>query len=262
MEIVIDFSKGKTLKASLPNIIMDGNIIERTESAKILGVHISSDLTWNTHVDHIVAKASKRLYMLYQVKRAGISQNDLLKIYVSVVRPILEYACPVWSTNLPNYLSHKIEMVQKRAMRAIYPGLSYDDILQKLGTTSLHERRTNICQKYFNNMKKREHRLNHLLPEPRSTQYNLRTMNELPVIKCRTSRFQNSFLPWALSNCQWFYLLFIWIFFFIIILVILFIDFINYLFLPCFTPVIVLHLALIFMSIQMCILIQQSFCCQ
>ena len=51
-------------------------------------------------------------------------------------------------------------------------------------------------------------------------------------------------------------------FFIIIILVTLFIDFINYLFLPCFTPVIVLHLALIFMSIQMCILIQQSFCCQ
>ena len=40
MEIVIDFSKGKTLKASLPNIIMDGNIIERTESAKLLEVNV------------------------------------------------------------------------------------------------------------------------------------------------------------------------------------------------------------------------------
>ena len=202
LEMVIDFSKGKTLTASMPNILMNGNVIERTESAKVLGVHISSDLTWNTHVDCMVAKASKRLYMLYQVKRAGVSQNDLLKIYFSVVRPILEYACPVWSTNLPNYLSDKIEMIQKRAMRTIYPGLHYDDILDEVGITPLRNRRINICQKYFNDMKKSDHRLNHLLPEPRDIQHDLRHNNHFPVIRCRTSRYQNSFLPWALSNCQ------------------------------------------------------------
>ena len=33
--------------------------------------------------------------MLYQMKRAGISQADLVIVYLSVVRPVLEYACPV-----------------------------------------------------------------------------------------------------------------------------------------------------------------------
>ena len=64
--------------------------------AKLLGVTISSDLTWNKHVENIVAKAGKRVDMLYQLKRAGIGQHDLVTIYISVIRPVLEYACPVW----------------------------------------------------------------------------------------------------------------------------------------------------------------------
>ena len=52
------------------------------------------------------------VYMLYQLKRAGISQLDLVKIVSqSFDHAVLEYACPVWSTNLPKYLSDAIEMI-------------------------------------------------------------------------------------------------------------------------------------------------------
>ena len=88
--------------------------------------------------------------MLYQLKRAGISQLDLVKIYVSVIRPVLEYACPVWSTHLPKYLSDAIEMIQKRVLRSIYPGLHYDDILVLVSLQSLKKRRDDICKAYFN----------------------------------------------------------------------------------------------------------------
>ena len=82
--------------------------------------------------------------MLYQLKRAGISQLDLMKIYVSVIRPVLEYACPVWSTNLPKYLSVAIEMIQKRVLRSIYPGLHYAYILVLVSLQSLKKRRDDI----------------------------------------------------------------------------------------------------------------------
>ena len=49
-------------------------------NAKRPGVTNSSDLTWNKHVESIVAKAGKRLYMLYRLKRAGIGQHDLVTI--------------------------------------------------------------------------------------------------------------------------------------------------------------------------------------
>ena len=69
--------------------------MEQVDHAKLLGVTISHDLSWNKHVENIVKKAGKRLYMMYQLKRAGISQSDLVTVYLSVVRPVLEYACCV-----------------------------------------------------------------------------------------------------------------------------------------------------------------------
>ena len=107
-EMIISFTHDVHFKKFVPNIIIEGNPVEVVDHAKLLGVILSDDLTWNMHVDSIVKKAAKRVYMLYQLKRAGISQSDLVTVYLSVVRPVLEYACPVWHTNLPKYLSDDI----------------------------------------------------------------------------------------------------------------------------------------------------------
>ena len=130
-EQLINFSRNGE-QARIPPITMNGEQIERTDSAKILGVTISADLTWNAHVNNTVSKASKRLYMLYQLKRAGVDQRDLVRIYMSVIRPVLEYAAPVWSTSMPGYLSDKIETIQKRAMRTIFPGMDYTTTFLRL----------------------------------------------------------------------------------------------------------------------------------
>ena len=53
------------------------------------------------------------MYILYPLKCAGITQKYLVSAYVSVVRPVLEYACLVWHTNLPQYLSENIEVIKK-----------------------------------------------------------------------------------------------------------------------------------------------------
>ena len=114
------------------------------EYAKLCRVTLSNDLTWNRHVDCIVKKkAAKRVYMLYQLKRAGIIQLDLVTVYISVVRPVLEYACPVWHTNLPKYLSDSdsIELIQNHAMKSIFQGMSYNYILNDTGLRTLKERR-------------------------------------------------------------------------------------------------------------------------
>ena len=41
---------------SIPRIVIDNNDIERVTQAKVLGVTLSSDLTWNAHVDTIVSR--------------------------------------------------------------------------------------------------------------------------------------------------------------------------------------------------------------
>ena len=79
--------------------------------------------------------------MLYQLKRAEIGQHDIVTIYISGIRPVLEYACPVWhrSTNPNRHLTESIETVQKRALKCINPGNEYADIVLK-------ERRDSLCK--------------------------------------------------------------------------------------------------------------------
>ena len=123
----------------------NGRDIAQVCHAKLLGVTISQDLTWNKRVDTIVKKAGKRLYMLYQLKRAGITQKDLVSVYVSVVRSVLEYACPVWHTNFTQYLSDNIEVIQKRALKCIFPGWGYVEILRRVNLDTLNVRRESTC---------------------------------------------------------------------------------------------------------------------
>jgi hypothetical protein len=55
-------------------------------------------IKWGKHVNYINEKASKRLFYLRQLKYAGLSESDLIKVYKSLIRPICEYACPnTWS---------------------------------------------------------------------------------------------------------------------------------------------------------------------
>ena len=89
-EMIICFCRNDNHVASIPRIILDDNDIERVTQANVLGVTLSSDLSWNAHVDTIVSNARKRVFTIYQLMRAGIRQCDLLRVYLSVIRPVLE----------------------------------------------------------------------------------------------------------------------------------------------------------------------------
>jgi hypothetical protein len=89
-------------------------------------------MKWNAHVDKITTKAAKRLYMMKQLKRSGLSDNDLKCFYIASIRSILEYACQVFHYGLPEYLSDQIERIQKRALLIICPDFSYSGIQKPL----------------------------------------------------------------------------------------------------------------------------------
>ena len=71
-EMIISYTHGN-LGNEVMNILIEGQVVERVDHVKLLGITLSNDLTWKRHVDNIVKKAGKRIYMLYQLKRAGVS---------------------------------------------------------------------------------------------------------------------------------------------------------------------------------------------
>ena len=87
-----------------------GNTLEVVDSAKLLGVTITSNLTWNLlHVAEVIKKASKRLYFLLQLKRAHAPKSDLVTFYTSCVRSVCDYAVQVFHSSLPLYLINDLE---------------------------------------------------------------------------------------------------------------------------------------------------------
>ena len=120
-----------------------------------------------------------------------LGQRYILNIYVSVIRPVLEYACQVWHTNLPSYLSDNIERIQIRVMKGIYPGHNYDYILTTMTKLSkLHQRRDFICRNYVNKVTNVNHKLHRLLPARRIVHHDTRTTNIYPNPDVRTERYK------------------------------------------------------------------------
>ena len=75
-------------------------MLDSVSSAKHLGVTISDDLSWSTHIDNITKSANQTLGFLKRNIR--VHNKDLKSAaYKTLVRPQLEYASTVWSPTLP-----------------------------------------------------------------------------------------------------------------------------------------------------------------
>ena len=95
-ELGISFAKEKRV---FDPVIIEGKEIELT-STKLLGLTIANDLTWNDHVTEMAKKASKRLYFLTQLKRAGVPKQDLALFYESCLRSVIAYGASVFFNGL------------------------------------------------------------------------------------------------------------------------------------------------------------------
>ena len=124
--------------------ILHGQVLEAVSSARYLGVDISSNLKWNTHVDRITANANRSLgFIRRNVKTKSPQIREMA--YQSLVRPQLEYASAVWDPH-SDVLTDKLEMVQRRAARWTLHDYarttSVTALLSQLNWQTLEERRS------------------------------------------------------------------------------------------------------------------------
>ena len=166
--------------------------LEIVKSAKILGETLTDNLKWNKHVGTVVSKASKRLHLLRQLQRAGVDEHHLIDFYNACIRSVVEYACEVFHSNLPTYLSEELERVQRRAMRIIFPGMKYKEALEQ----GLYDRREYLCTKLFRQIEQDPcHKLKTLLPNLNTGVDSIRTVTKYALLLIKTDRFKNSFIP-------------------------------------------------------------------
>ena len=110
----------------------------------ILGVSLTSNLSWNTQTQKVVNKANKIVGFLK--KNVGPGNKEVFsRLYKALVIPILEYSVPLWSPYLQKNID-ALERVQRRASKYALPMSSrdspYGERLAMLGWSSLQSRRS------------------------------------------------------------------------------------------------------------------------
>lgn len=120
---------------------LDGYPIESCDSHNDLGVVVDSNLTWSSHILHCTTKAKKSLYMVQRCFNRCSCQT-LSSLYKTYIRPILEFAGPVWH---PTFRQDELllEQVQRRATRIPFGNVrpSYEERLSMMKLDKFTDRK-------------------------------------------------------------------------------------------------------------------------
>ena len=197
---------GRITENPPPKVTFNTGAVDRVTSFKLLGLIITDNLSWESHVNAVCAKAGTRLHFLKLLKRSSVSFDDLLHYYKSIIRPVIEYACPVWQSGLTIAQRGRLESIQRRALHIISGSLDYELNCALCDIETISSRLDNLTRSFFKRISCPADCLNHLLPSERPSKVvdRLRNANNLPGILCRTERYRKSFLPHALQFYQHF----------------------------------------------------------
>ena len=125
-----------------PNLVFENTIIIPTDCHKHLGVTLNSNCKWSTHINNIISSWSKLLGILRKIKYT-VRRQALNQIYLSFLRPVLEYAGTVCG-NCNQFEKANLEKIQIEAAR-IVTGLtryvSLNRLYREIGWLPLSNRR-------------------------------------------------------------------------------------------------------------------------
>ena len=160
---------------------------------KILGFWFSTEPTVELQVKKMESKFRSRLWALRHLKRSRMKSADLLFIYKSVVRSVLDFACPTYHTMLSVTQSERLERLQRRAMKCIY-GVerSYENILSTEDIERLDLRRENLFTNFAIKASNNERVKHKWFPPSHKHDHDTRVNKPFKEFPARTERLYNS----------------------------------------------------------------------
>ena len=104
------------------DVRMDGSILEKKSSFKMLGLTFSSKLDWSSYIFSIAESASKNIGTLIRSVKF-LFPEACLCLCKSTIRPCVECCCYVW-TGTPSCYLELPDKLQKRICRTVGPSLA------------------------------------------------------------------------------------------------------------------------------------------
>ena len=107
----------ESFKLSSPFKLKVGDPHSIPLSVRILGLYFDPHLEWTQHIQQIENRVKHKLYQLQRIaycKRFNLSPTTVWKLYLSTIRPIIEYGFAIYGSdkNLA-----KMEQLQNRALK-------------------------------------------------------------------------------------------------------------------------------------------------
>ena len=166
--------------------------IETVIETKLLGYWLTTDMKPQKHVDHMLGICYKRLWAIPKLKRAGVSNNDILHFYCIKIRSVLESNCAVYHSMLTEENKDDLERIQKIVLKVIldHDYQDYTAACQTLKIQTLDHRRTNICLKFALKCLASE-KFKHMF-KPNRLAFNLRDPDKFDVPFAITTRYKDS----------------------------------------------------------------------
>ena len=142
---VLRMSKRRSCRKPFNTYHLGEEVLSRSPETSDLGVSVSGNCTWTSHIEQMCSKANRILGLVKKLCGRDIRDVQTRKLlYKALVRPLLEYSSSMWS---PYFVKHRrlIENIQRRATNFIlnYPPreVSFINRLDQLNLLPLDFRR-------------------------------------------------------------------------------------------------------------------------
>ena len=115
----IPFNNSET-RDFMPQIqIEEGKFLEVIYKLKLVGIVITSCLTWTAHIEYTVKRVNGAIWQLTRFKRLGAPQDKLVTFYILKIRSILMFGSICFHSSLSAELSDKLELQQRKSLAVI-----------------------------------------------------------------------------------------------------------------------------------------------
>lgn len=124
---------------------LNNHILEEVQDNPYLGLQISSDMKWSTHINKVARKAQSTLGFLRRNLR-HCTENCRKTAYIAMVRSVMEYGSTIWDPYQKGDII-KLERIQRKAIRFIKHDYRtreegcINKMAAELGLTTLENRR-------------------------------------------------------------------------------------------------------------------------
>ena len=146
------FSKSIHINPLLP-LTINGENIPIVKTFKFLGIMLDRSLTFKHHIDYLKQKCSRRINILKCIagRDWGADRSTLLKLYTSLIRPILEYNAFLFDTISDTHIA-TIEAIQNTSLRIVTGALRTTPVPNLRAETnipSLESRRKYLLLRFY-----------------------------------------------------------------------------------------------------------------